>query len=136
MYQNEEIIIGKIISERFSIEWMRYNMFISNNIYQSIPMLVFRLNDEKDMEEQIIKLKTCVESFEGKNLWTVFKDPLSRRGNYILTLKSIENIREECKKKGSIYNIKEYLGMEKFKLCCEEAIQDIPFLAEHIQNFL
>ena len=133
MNRDEEKVIGKIIHNRLPVEWMRYNMFSSNNIYKNIPVLVFRIN-ESDMGDQLKKLEVSVESFEGKNTWKVFKDPLSGKGNYLLTLALMENFRKECHEKNIVYNEKEYLGNERYKLCCERAIQDIPLLAEHIKK--
>ena len=135
MNQDEEKIIGKIIHDRLPVEWMRYNMFSSDNIYKNIPILVFRLN-ESDMDDQVKKLEDSVESFEGKNKWKVFKDPLSRKGNYLLTLALMENFRKECYEKNVVYNEKQYLGNDRYKLYCEQAIQDIPLLAEHIKSAL
>lgn len=134
MNQDEEKVIGKIIHERLPVEWMRYNMFSTNNIYKNIPILVFRLNGS-DMNEQMKKLEVCVESFEGKNTWKVFKDPLSRKGNYLLTLAHMENFRKECYEKNIVYNEWEYFGNDKYKMYCEQAIQDIPILAKHIEKF-
>lgn len=133
MDQNEEKIIGKIIHNKLPIEWMRYNMYSSNNIYKNIPILVFRLN-EFDTGEQLIKLENCVASFDGKTKWKVFKDPLSRKGNYLLTLACMENFRKECHEKDVIYNEQEYLGNDRYKFYCEQAVQDIPLLAKHIEK--
>lgn len=133
MKQDDEKIVGKIIHNRLSIEWMRYNMFSLNNIYKNIPMLVFRVNKTSE-NEQLKRLEECVASFQGKNSWKLFKDPLSVKGNYLLTIAIIENIRKECREKHLIYNEKEYFGDDMYKSYCERAIQDIPFLAEHIDK--
>lgn len=133
MDQSEERIIGKIIHNNLPIEWMRYNMYSSNNIYKNIPILVFRIN-ESDTWEQLIKLKKCVSDFNGNNKWKVFKDPLSRKGNYLLTLACMEKIRKDCCEKDVIYNEQEYLGSDRYRFCCEQAVQDIPLLAKHIEK--
>ena len=65
----------------------------------------------------------------------MFKDPLSRNGNYLLTISVVEDIRKECKNSRIIYDEQAYLGEKKYKLCCEWAIQDIPILAKYIDDF-
>lgn len=97
-------------------------------------MLVFRINDS-NTNEQIRNLENCVACFRGRSLWELFRDPLSRRGNYVLTLAVIKKIREECYENNIVYNVRECLGNEKYELYCEQAIQDIPLLAKHIIEF-
>lgn len=133
MEQNIEKIIGKTIHNILSVEWMRYNMFSTNDIYKNIPMLVFRVN-ETNSKEQLIKLEKCISDFKGTISWKLFKDPLSKKGNYLLTIAIIETVRKECRKKNFTYNAIEYLGEEMYKLYCEQAVQDIPLLAEYISN--
>lgn len=135
MEWNEEKIIGKIIHNRFPIEWMRYNMFYSENIYRNIPLLVFRLREE-ELGKQLEGLQNCIASFKGETEWKVFKDPLSQKGNYLLTLAIMEDFRRKCHEKGMDYNEQEFLGSEKYKSCCEEAVHDIPLLAKHIEHYL
>ena len=134
MEQNEEKVIANIIHSNLPIEWMRYNMFSSNNIYKYIPLLVFRL-DTSNEDTKIEKLEKCVASFKGKSSWKVFRDPLSRKGNYLLTIAIVESIRKECVSKKKVYNEQDYLGKDRYKLCCERAIQDIPLLAKHIDEY-
>ena len=45
MEENKEKCIGKLIHSRIPIEWMRYNMYIEDDRYRNIPMLVFRVHD-------------------------------------------------------------------------------------------
>ena len=134
MEQNEEKIVGKIIHHNLSVEWMRYNMFSSKNIYKNIPMLIFRL-DTSNRAKEIDDLQKCVSGFEGNDLWKVFRDPLSRKGNYLLTIAIVEKIREECRDKDIVYDEKNYLGEDKYKSCCEQAVEDIPLLARHINEY-
>lgn len=133
MSQKEEKMIGKFIHEKIPITWMRYNMFSSEDIYKNIPLLVFRVSNT-GIDGKMKMLEKCVASFEGKNAWKVFKDPLSRKGNYLLTLAFVENMRKECQEKKTVYNEQKYLGNDKYKWYCEQAIQDIPLLAKHIEK--
>lgn len=134
MEQNAEKIIGKIIYNYFSVEWIRFNMYLSENIYTNIPVLVFRLREDV-VKEQVKELKECVANFEGEMKWKVFKNPLSKTGNYLLTIAIMEEIRKECYEKGIIYNERKILGIEKYKLYCERAVHDIPLLAKHIEYY-
>lgn len=133
MEQSKEKIIGNIIYNNLPVEWMRYNMYSSDDIYKNIPMLVFRLSNSS-MNERVKELEKCVDGFQGINSWKVFRDPLSRKGNYLLTIAIIESIRKECYEKGADYDEKEYMGDRKYRLYCEQAILDIPLLAEHIKR--
>ena len=133
MGQNMEKVIGKTIHNILSIEWMRYNMFSENDIYKNIPMLVFRVN-EIESKEELIKLGKCVADFNGNISWKLFCDSLSEKGKYLLTIDAIEEVREACFQKKLMYNEREYFGEEIYKLYCEQAVKDIPFLAVHISN--
>ena len=133
MSQNDETLIGKIIHEKLPVEWMRYNMFLSNDKYRNIPMLVFRVQDSCP-EILIEKLKSSVESFEGKLNWKVFQDPLSRMGNYLLTVSELEVLYKQCCVEQIQYDQKDYFGTDNYKIYCECAIQDIPMLAKHISE--
>lgn len=131
MEQNLETIIGKIIQNKLPVEWMRFNMFLFDDIYRNIPMLVFRVHEQK-IDTQIEELKNCVADFQCKCEWKVFRDPLSNKGNYLLTLAIMEAIHKVYSKKRDSYNVREYLGIEIYNSYCEQAVQDIPMLAEHI----
>lgn len=60
-----ETCIAHILKRKIPIEWIRYNMFLQNNIYKNIPVLVFRV-DETCNPELIENLKKCVSDFQGK----------------------------------------------------------------------
>ena len=74
MGQKEEKIIAKIIKSNLPIEWIKYNMFSSNNIYKNIPLLVFRL-EVTNQDTKIEKLEKCVSEFVGKILGKCLKIP-------------------------------------------------------------
>lgn len=59
--QNKGKCIGKLIHNRIPIEWMRYNMYIKDDRYRNIPMLVFRVQDSCP-ENLIDNLKECVDT--------------------------------------------------------------------------
>lgn len=130
-----ETCIGKIVYSRLPIEWMRYNMYIEEDKYRNIPMLVFRVQDSCP-NYLIDNLKQCVDEFNGKSKWTVFKNPLSRKGNYLITIYELEKLYQKSNVEKIPYNPIEYFGIEKYKTYCECAIQDIPILAKHISETL
>ena len=133
MCKSEEKRIGRLIQSRLPVEWIRYNMYIKDDIYRNIPMLVFRIQDSCS-SNLIDKLKECIDSFKGNLSWKLFKDPLSKRGNYLITISEIEALHKECYSGKTEYNQVEFLGIERYKKCCDDAIQDIPNLAKHIEK--
>lgn len=58
-------------------------MFHTENKYIHIPMLVFRITENRDELSASIE---CVKAFEGNSKWEVFKNPFSRKDNYILSV--------------------------------------------------
>lgn len=135
MEENKEKCIGRIIHNRIPIEWMRFDMYIESDIYRNIPMLVFRV-ESYCPENLLDSLKKCVEKFHGMANWKLFKDPLSRRGNYILTISELEELHRKCCLGQIQYNQKNYFGMENYKKYCEYAVEDIPMLAKYIDEKL
>ena len=135
MEENKEKCIGKLIHSRIPIEWMRYNMYIEDDRYRKIPMLVFRVQDSCP-ENVIDSLKKCVDAFKGNLNWKMFKDPLSRKGNYLITISELEVLHRECCAGRVQYNQIDFWGAEKYKKYCDDAIQDIPMLEKHIEETL
>lgn len=135
MSQHEETLVGKIIHEKIPIEWMRYNMFLTNNKYKNIPMLVFRVQDSCS-NSLIEDLKKSVNGFNGKLRWKVFKNPLTRKDNYLLSIFELEELYMQCYAGQIQYNQVEFFGEERYKKYCDDAIQDIPMLAKHIAETL
>ena len=133
--ENQEKCIGRLIHSRIPIEWMRYNMYIEDDRYRNIPMLVFRVQDSCS-SNIIDSLKECVDTFKGNRKWKLFKDPLSRKGNYLITISELEVLHKECCEGRVQYNQRDFFGAEKYKEYCDDAIQDIPMLAKHIAEKL
>ena len=132
---NNETCIGKIVYSKLPIEWMRYNMYTEEDKYRSIPMLVFRVKDSCP-KCLIENLKQCVEGYKGKSNWTMFKDPLSRKGNYLITIFELEEFYQKSNVENIPYNPMDYFGIEKYKVYCDSAIYDIPMLAKVISENL
>lgn len=132
--QNYENKIGRLISENMDVEWMRFNMYDEFNIYASVPMLVFRINEGD--QDRIRRLKEYVFEFEGHNRWSLFICPLTRKKNYILSIEMLENLYNKVAE-GEINNFDPRLiwGEEKYKKVCNDAVQEIPELAEYLDKF-
>lgn len=134
MMKENEIIIGKLFKEVFPIEWMRYNMFHCEDIYFRIPNLLYRYEEGYD-ETCEIELGKCLKEFKGKQKWVTYHPSYCHNQNYILTIKVAYEKFIECEKNGISYNEKEEFGSE-YKKLCDEAIEDIPYLEEHIRNWM
>lgn len=132
---NNETCIGKIVHSKLPIEWMRYNMYIEDDKYRNIPMLVFRVKDSCP-ENLVDNLKDCIDNFNGKLSWKVFKDPLSRKGNYLITISELEDLYNQCYAGQTQYNPIYFFGTKKYRKYCDCAIYDIPMLAKHIAETL
>ena len=132
---NNETCIGKIVHSKLPIEWMRYNMYIEDDKYRNIPMLVFRVQ-ESCPENLVDNLKDCIDNFNGKLNWKVFKDPLSRKGNYLITISELEDLYNQCYEGQTQYSQIDFFGTEKYRKYCDCAIYDIPMLAKHIAETL
>ena len=130
-----ETCIGKIIYSKLPIEWMRYNMYIEDDRYRNIPMLVFRLQ-ESCPENLVDTLKECVDNFKGKISWKVFRNPMTRKANYLLSISGLEDLYMQSYLEQIQYNQIEYFGTERYKKLCDDAILDIPMLAKHIAETL
>jgi len=130
-----ETCIGKIIHSKLPIEWMRYNMYIADDKYRNIPMLVFRVQASCP-ENLVYNLKDCIDNFKGNLNWKMFKDPLSGKGNYLVTISELEDLYNQCYAGKIQYNQIDFLGTEKYRRYCDCAIHDIPMLAQHIAETL
>ncbi|MCR4678982.1 MAG: hypothetical protein K5679_09515 [Lachnospiraceae bacterium] len=135
METDKEKLIGKLIYSRIPIEWIRFNMYLEDDVYRNIPMLVFRVQNSCSIN-LINRLKECVDTFNGKLNWKLFKNPLSKNGNYIITISELETLYKECYAGRAEYNPIEFFGMDKYKKYCDYAVQDIPNLAKHLDDNL
>ena len=130
---NAQKSVAKVICKKIPVDWIRFDMYFQDDIYRTIPMLVFRVK-ESCSENMILELIKCVEAFEGKVKWKMFRDPLSKSGNFVLTIAKMEDLHNKCNKGQIDYNQKLYFGITTYNKYCECAIEDIPLLAEYIDN--
>lgn len=131
LLKENETSIGKKLKEVLPIEWMRYNMFNMEEPYRNIPFLTFRL---KKKDETFDELKMAVEEFRGNEEWEIFKDPFSKKGNYILSLSILKQLYEKRAITDDFINEKSYFGELEYKKLCDNALEDIPELLKHIQR--
>lgn len=68
--------------------------------------------------------------------WNIFTNPLTRKANYLLSISELEDLYMQCYAREIPYNQIDFLGKEKYKKYCDDAIQDIPMLAKHIAETL
>ena len=110
-------------------------MYIEDDRYRNIPMLVFRI--QASFPENLIDtLKACIDNFEGRVSWKVFKTPMKRKANYLLSISELEDFYLQSYLEQNQCNQADYFGTERYKQLCDDAILDIPMLAKHIAETL
>ncbi len=129
-----ETMMGELFLELFPIDWMRVTMFAENNKYERIPVLIYRYQKGFDKMYQN-ELEKCVGIFKGRQKWTIFRSFKSRNENYLLTLQSVFWKMKECEKENRLYIEKKEFS-KNWKNICDEAIEDIPHLTEHIRTYM
>ena len=132
--QNKEYLISYYLKDNFEMEQIRYNMYLPDDIYNSIPKLMFRFSKHygSDIYD---KLKICVEKFKGNLEWTIYPSFVGKKIiNYLLAPK------EEFKREKSNFESKkltserEYFSKDEYKILCNNAIDDIDGLYLHLKN--
>ena len=83
-------------------------------------------------ENLVDTLKKCIDNFEGKICWKVFKNPMTRKTNYLLSISELEDFYMQSYLEQIQCNQIDYFGAERYKKFCDDAIVDIPMLAKHI----
>lgn len=134
MEKMQEIMIGKLFKEIFPIEWLKYNMFHNEDIYLSIPYLLYRYEEGYDKICEL-ELKKCLKTFKGNLEWVTYHPDYIQNQNYILTLKVYYDKLMDCEEKGCFCEVKKEFG-EKYEELCEKAIEDIPNLECHIRQWM
>ena len=131
------VIIYEYLKSIFEIEWGRANMYPIEDIYHRLPSILFRFKGDDD-KKYLKELKEVVESFQGKQKWTIYSTReviKNRNNNFVLCL--YEEYKWEIKMRDlnkPYQHPKEAFG-DKYYQLCDEAIEDIPFLASHIRNY-
>ena len=79
-------------------------------------------------------MKKCIEGFKGKLKWDLFLDAYSRKRNYIVSIKELKDYYISHMNNKDWINQCEYWGEAKYKKMCDDAIEDIPMLAQKIEE--
>jgi len=135
MTKNNETIIGNIIRNLFQIEQANYKMYHSDDIYYRIPRFTFRLMGESKLS-YYTRISESIDSFHGRIKWVLYKYSLSRNDNYAIAPYCVFDIDNEYYSRGVLVIEKDLFTVEEYRKICEDAVNDIPNLAEHILKTL
>lgn len=129
MEKQVETILGHTVVDFLPVEWIKYTMFHIEEKYLHVPMLVFRLIEKDNKFEKFVE---CINAFEGNSKWVVFRNPFSRKENYILSIYELKEMYQIDKEE--LPSQREYFG-DGYEKICDNAISDIVELTEHIKNW-
>ena len=123
-------LVAYSLSKLSTYEWVRYNMYAEEDIYNRVPGFHFRFHNAGDLYNE---LTDCIDAFQGELQWKLYLGLETRNQNYSLEpLEAYQaRLTDEYKKN---HNLKEILG-EKYNEICEKAISDIPSLSDHVENW-
>ena len=133
--KNDERLVAYILESKISLEWIRYNMYDSDDIYRNIPILVFRF-DETCNESISERLNKVITSFSGIEKWCIFRHPVTRKETYILSIEQWRDILFTRDKMLLEKKIELFKKSDEYRKCCKGAIEDIPLLAKYIEENL
>lgn len=130
-YEQMNSILYNTINDIYPIATSRISIFPIRNDYNSFPCFRFRLKDKEKDDVIYVKIKESIEKFEGLLDWKMVSADYSQ--NYLIVPAYVDVWN------GLIsMNINEYLinllGEEEFKRRIDDAIVDIPKLAEAIKK--
>jgi hypothetical protein len=77
-------------------------------------------------------LVNCIKGFKGNIDWDIFRDPYTRKDNYIISVKELNQLY--TLDKNDMPSQIEYFGKERFYNICDKAISDIPNLNDYIRT--
>jgi len=131
--------IPDLIADRFNVAQMRWPMYHSDDLYHSIPLVLFFLKQDGNEKTSYERIKLSAESFIGKLEWTLYKLFFSRL-NYSIAPKILCDLEKtryiEYKQTNKSISVREQLGEEKYIELCDLAYSDIPGLYQHMLNTL
>jgi|GEM_PF-2448963 len=127
---NEELM-AYILAKIKPFEWVRRIMFDKKKVYRFPPIFCWRFCDAN--EEIYVRLKYCVEEFEGKIKWVMYKGDGSKyfqsTRNYTIEPRLFYELRKtvgntELSKVIELHHREE----------CLKAIDDVEPLCRHIEE--
>lgn len=125
-----EILID-YFSVRISCGWI-YTPGCKN---KQIPSLYFSLNDDENTERHNQIIKDAVDSFEGNLQWRFGKSYPSRINYEIIPKDTRDRIDQHYERTNEYLGYKKIASEEEFNIITEQAIEDIPNLSIHLENF-
>lgn len=127
--------LGDLISNQFGIDWMKVSMISSEQEFEHFPALYLRFN--KNDDKDAMSLNAMLSDFKGKFKWALEKYPLSRKDLYSITIEEFHNYNRHLAEDKNIYTSPSvFFGMEKYKMLCDEMMNDIEPLCAWIEECL
>ncbi|WP_310551902.1 hypothetical protein [Paenibacillus glufosinatiresistens] len=123
-------LMAYTISKLGSFEWNRTSMYDPQNIYDRPAGFYFRFHNNYEIYSQ---LDSCIRAFKGKLEWCINRSNYTRHKNYIIEPVEVYKAKESKEFKNN-NNLKVALH-DNYKILCEQAIEDIPFLCKHIEDW-
>lgn len=134
MKNKEEVLAPELMAYTLaklgSYEWNRTEMYNPNRIYEKPAGFYFRFHNADQLYEQ---LKHCIQHFKGNLEWTIYVSPLTKNQNYVIEPADVHHAKQT-----EAYQVNlelEEVLQDSYKEICEQAIQDIPLLCNHIEQW-
>lgn len=131
---NLQTLLGDYFGDNFPMEQVRYKMFLEHARYYKILELVFRFS--KNKSEMLNKqLETSLELFHGNLKWVIFPGFYCRGViNYSLVPEELYLMYKDLYERDVQISQMEYFGEKYYKKLCEQAIEDIEPLYNHLKK--
>lgn len=125
-----EELMAYTLAKLGSYAWSRTEMYKPNRMYERPAGFYFRFHNADQVYEQ---LKPCIEEFKGNLKWIIHVSPVTRHQNYV-----VEPAVVYYAKQTETYQVNMELRdvlQASYNDVCELAIQDIPLLCNHIEQW-
>ncbi|MGF6355234.1 hypothetical protein ABIE27_003148 [Paenibacillus sp. 4624] len=125
-----EELMAYTLAKLGSYAWSRTEMYKPNRMYERPAGFYFRFHNADQVYEQ---LEPCIEEFKGNLKWIIHVRPVTRHQNYV-----VEPADVYYAKQAETYRVNMELRdvlQASYKDICELAIQDIPLLCKHIEQW-
>jgi hypothetical protein len=131
---DNERLIGCYLDETLPLEQCHFNMYQKEDIYNRIPILVFRVSREFN-NGVYDGLRKTIETFNGKLKWVEYECFFGRKvKNHIISPLEYYEYEKHNFDNNQYLRAEKYFSLERYKQLCELAIEDIPDLLEHLKN--
>lgn len=123
-------LVAYSLAKLSTYEWVRYNMYVEEDIYHRVPGFYFRFRNAGDLYHELIE---CIDAFQGNLQWKLYPGLETRNQNYTLEPLEAYQARLTDQYKQNL-DLKEILD-GKYNEICEKAIKNIPALSNHIEKW-